>query len=114
MIEIFDCYRHFGHPIVNELENVKDLRSNSQKSIEVDKNISRDVSGAFNRMFILSFISKNNRWPQCYLSEDIYSDRDCAKSDLDPFKKLINNRPKAFFRSEPSGAHRCVALCEIS
>jgi len=61
MIEIFGCYRHFGHPVVNEEEGIKDLIYNTRKEIHVSEETTRDVSGAFNRMFIISFISRNNR-----------------------------------------------------
>lgn len=60
MIEVFGVHIHFGHPVVNELAGVEDLVSNTGKDIKTDRQILREVSGSFNRTFILSFIDGQN------------------------------------------------------
>lgn len=89
LIEIFGCYRHFGHPIVNEDEGVKDLISNTRMDIPTDDTIMRQVSGAFNRMFIINCIKKNQRWPLCKISNDYPNSYDGK------IIKLINSKPLA-------------------
>ncbi|CAI6359470.1 unnamed protein product [Macrosiphum euphorbiae] len=91
MIEIFGCYRHFGHPIVNEEDGVKDLLSNTRKKIDIDYDITRDVSGAFNRRFILSFLARNNRWPKCVINEKIVNF--LSEHKLVKFRKLLLKKP---------------------
>lgn len=67
IIEMFGCYKHFGHPIVDEIEGINDLKSNTRIEIKLDKPLMKQISGAFNRMFIINFIKKNQRWPKCNL-----------------------------------------------
>lgn len=89
LVEIFGCYRYFGHPVVDEDEGVRDLISNTRMEILTDNTVMRQVSGAFNRMFILNFIKKNQRWPLCKISEDypeVYKHR---------ISKLVKARPLA-------------------
>lgn len=69
IMEFFGCFRHFGHPTVDELTGMESLRDNSTLPIEVDPKQLAKVSGAFNRMFILEFIAKKKRWPKCSLRE---------------------------------------------
>lgn len=67
IMEFFGCFRHFGHPTVDELAGMESLRENSTLPIEVNPKQLAKVSGAFNRMFILEFIAKKKRWPKCSL-----------------------------------------------
>lgn len=89
IIEIFGCYRHFGHPVVDELAGVEDLRSNTRKKIDLNQQIMRQVSGAFNRMFILNFIQKNQRWPNCHLSKAL-TDNNMGYNSI---KQLLSDKP---------------------
>lgn len=41
IIEIFGCYRHFGHPVVDENRGVDDLKSNTRLNIPVDESVVR-------------------------------------------------------------------------
>lgn len=68
LIELFGCYRHFGHPTVEELGGVEYLKSNSREDISIDSDIMKKIVRAHNRMFIIAFISKQRRWPKCHIS----------------------------------------------
>lgn len=68
LFELFGCFRHFGHPTVDEIEGVKSLRENSQMTIDMDEHQLKKVSGAFNRMIVLEFIAQRKRWPKCILN----------------------------------------------
>lgn len=37
LLEIFGCYRHFGHPTVDEPEGIKALKDNSRLELPLDK-----------------------------------------------------------------------------
>nr|WKV33857.1 MAG: RNA-dependent RNA polymerase [Riboviria sp.] len=67
LIELFGCFRHFGHPTVDELAGIESLRENSRLNIEIDESQLQKVTGAFKRMFILEFIAQKKRWPKCRL-----------------------------------------------
>lgn len=86
IFEIFGCFRHFGHPTVDELEGVQSLRENSQADIAMDNCQLQKVLGAFNRMIIIEFIAQRRRWPKCKLNED------CKSPSM---KKLVQTKPVA-------------------
>lgn len=86
LFEVIGCFRHFGHPTVDELAGVDSLRTNSQEEIEMDPEQLAKVSGAFNRMIILEFINQKNRWPKCKLKEE------CENRNME---FLILNTPQA-------------------
>lgn len=81
VIEIFGCYRHWGHPTVDEDKGCKTMRDHTRKETELDKETIKIITGAWNRFFILNFISKNRRWPRCY----VHSNPDSV------INNLINN-----------------------
>ncbi|UHR49718.1 MAG: RNA-dependent RNA polymerase [Hangzhou lispivirus 1] len=86
LFELFGCFRHFGHPTVDEVEGVKSLRENSRSVIEMDPAQLKKVLGAFNRMIILEFIAQRRRWPKCTLNED------CESIAM---RRLVNTKPIA-------------------
>lgn len=67
IMDFFGCYRHFGHPTVDRIAGIKSLRDNSTMPIKVGPAQLSKIAGAFNRMFILEFIAKKKRWPNCIL-----------------------------------------------
>lgn len=87
IVEFFGCYRHFGHPTVDEQAGVDSLKENSRLDIPIDKKIAAQVTGAFNRMFILEFLKKQKRWPKCTLSDQ------CTNPS---FQKLVFDRSTTF------------------
>lgn len=87
LMEIFGCYRNFGHPTVDELEGIRSLKENSRESIGMDDRMLRVVNGAFDRMFDREFIKINRRWPNCEVR-----DNTCSES----MKKLTISIPLAF------------------
>lgn len=96
VLELFGCYRHFGNPTVDELAGIESLKENSRAEIPLNDLILRKVSGAFNRMFILSFIEKKRRWPKCTCRDG---------SQYDNLVKLVQNRPTTL--SEILTHHQC-------
>lgn len=84
LIEIFGCYRHFGHPTVDEIGGVESLRENSTKKIPLRQDCLDKVTGAFNRMVTIEFIKKHRRWPKCSLPPELHH------TDL---YKLVQNKP---------------------
>lgn len=70
LMEMFCCYRHFGHPKVNKIEGIKALRDNSRLELDLDEEILVKVSDAFNRTFILGFIRKHRRWPKVKIRDE--------------------------------------------
>lgn len=94
IFELFGCYRHFGHPIVNELAGIDDLQSTTRKDIAIDEEIASQVSGAFNRLFISSFLAKHKRWPKCTISDE----RTKTVQVSQEFRQLIDMKPVSLSR----------------
>ncbi|QXV86525.1 RNA-dependent RNA polymerase [Arlivirus sp. virus] len=65
IFEFFGCYRHFGHPTVNEELGCEKMKEQTRMENEIDEEVVQQITGAWNRFFIINFIRKNHRWPQC-------------------------------------------------
>ncbi|UHK03027.1 MAG: RNA-dependent RNA polymerase [Guiyang lispivirus 1] len=65
VFEIFGCYRHFGHPTVNEEEGCLSMKKHTRGDWPINSHVVDKITGAFNRCLILNYISKHNRWPGC-------------------------------------------------
>lgn len=65
IFEFFGCYRHFGHPTVNEEEGCEKMKEHTRKEVQIDQSMVYQITGAWNRFFIINFIKKNKRWPLC-------------------------------------------------
>ncbi|QPL15300.1 RNA-dependent RNA polymerase [Hemipteran arli-related virus OKIAV95] len=93
IFEIFGCYRHFGHPTVDEIAGIESLRENSNANIPIDDIMCKKVSGAFNRMFVIQFIKQHRRWPKCTVDES---------SENENLIKLVSNQPLVISEYEAS------------
>lgn len=65
IFEFFGCYRHFGHPTVDEEGGCNTMKEQTRKEVDIDQEAANQITGAWNRFFILNFITKHNRWPLC-------------------------------------------------
>lgn len=86
LFELFGCFRHFGHPTVDEIEGIQSLKENSRCNIEMDQDQLKKVLGAFNRMIILEFIAQRRRWPKCQILPE------CPNEAM---KNLVKKKPIA-------------------
>ncbi|UHM27656.1 MAG: RNA-dependent RNA polymerase [Fushun ischnura senegalensis lispivirus 1] len=64
IFELFGCYRHFGHPTVDESAGCSKLKERTRVVKKIDTKTCRMAAGGFARCFILNFIRKRGRWPQ--------------------------------------------------
>lgn len=87
LFEIFGCYRHFGHPTVDEEGGIQSLKENTREEIPIDQVIMDKIVGAHHQMFILAFMSKQRRWPKCWIREGETVSRD--------FEELVKSQPMA-------------------
>ncbi|APG78697.1 RNA-dependent RNA polymerase [Hubei odonate virus 10] len=83
IFEIFGCYRHFGHPTVDEVAGCKKLKDTTRVKREIDEATCRMAAGGFARGFILNFIQKRGRWPSLEVENG------CSNA----FKEYVSKRP---------------------
>nr|WPV62272.1 MAG: RNA-dependent RNA polymerase [Jingmen rodent lispivirus 1] len=68
LFELFGCYRHFGHPTVDEEEGCIKMKEQTRKQVKIDSEVVTQVTGAWTRGIVLQFIKKHKRWPICKTS----------------------------------------------
>lgn len=91
LFEIFGCYRHFGHPTVDEIGGCSSFKNETRKNLEIDPEVVSQVSGAFNKNFILNFIQQHNRWPHCS-----FHPPDDSKSCFPKLRRVVEKRLLSF------------------
>lgn len=78
LAEIFGIYRHWGHPIVDEVAGCRKVQDIIKTRRVADREALDEINGNLVKQLVVEFISQHNRWPHCDTSR------------LDPDSPLIN------------------------
>nr|UQS95405.1 MAG: RNA-directed RNA polymerase [Vaokses virus] len=62
---ISGIYRHWGHPLVDEVKACEKVFDLISKHLPIPDENSIEQFGLFKRFFCISFISEHSRWPNC-------------------------------------------------
>lgn len=61
--ELFRCFRHFGHPTVDETAAAKAEKMKTREPKEVDARVLQEVEGALIRTIVVQWITLHANWP---------------------------------------------------
>lgn len=65
IFEKFGCYRHFGHPTVDETGGCIKMKEHTRAETKINDKIVTKVTGAWVKHTIQNFIARHGRWPSC-------------------------------------------------
>ncbi|UHM27681.1 MAG: RNA-dependent RNA polymerase [Fushun monolepta lauta xinmovirus 2] len=63
-LELIALNKGFGHPCIDNIEGLREIRKLAGKKTEINPNIAKRVRCVFVRNFIKAFIEKNRKWPE--------------------------------------------------
>ncbi|AJG39115.1 RNA-dependent RNA polymerase [Sanxia water strider virus 4] len=85
VVEIAGLFRHFGHPTIMEEEGCIKLHEIAIRKLTIHNDRILEIRGCLIRHFILNYIKKNLRWPNCsYVGQN------------KEMKRLVNLKPTHF------------------
>lgn len=95
IFEIFGLYRHMGHPIVDEEEGCKAMRSITREEIRISSYYLKNCLGACKKSFLVNYIKLNKSWPNIDISNTELSLNKLGPKDLEKERFMKFLREKA-------------------